>query len=94
MRPWIFSSWSLVSLSLATIFGFFILRTGIPDKNVRRYSLAFGCIALLLFLVSCGGGNGSQHIPTTGTPPGDVIVTVTATSATSHSAALNIAVTQ
>jgi len=94
MRPWIFSSWSLVSLSLATIFGFFILRTGIPGKNVRRYSVAFGCIALLLFLVSCGGGNGSQHVPTTGTPPGDVIVTVTATSATSHSAALNIAVTQ
>ena len=94
MRQWIFGSWSLVSLSLATIFGFFILRTGIPGKNVRRYSVAFGCIALLLFLVSCGGGNGSQHVPTTGTPPGDVIVTVTATSATSHSAALNIAVTQ
>ncbi len=89
LPPWIFVSWSL-----ATVFGFLMMRTAILGKNARRYSVVFGSIAVLLCLVSCGGGNGSQHNPTTGTPPGDVTITVTATSATSHSAALNIAVTQ
>jgi len=93
MRPWIFSSWSFVSWSLATVFGFFMVRTGMLGRNARRYSLVFASVALLLSLMSCGGGS-NQPKPTTGTPPGDVIVTVTATSATSHSAALNIAVTQ
>jgi hypothetical protein len=88
LLPWTFVSWFL-----ATVLGFFMIRTGVFGKNARRYSVVFGCIALLLCLVSCGGGNGSQG-PTTGTPPGDVTITVTATSATSHSAALNIAVTQ
>jgi hypothetical protein len=89
LPPWTFVSWSL-----AIVFGFFMVTTGILGKNARRYSVVFASIALLLCLVSCGGGNGAQHGPTTGTPPGDVTITVTATSATSHSAALNIAVTQ
>lgn len=87
--PWIFVSWSV-----ATVFGFFMVRTGLLGKNARRYSVVFGSIALLLCLVSCGGGNGTQTTTTTGTPPGDFSITVTANSATSHSAALNIAVTQ
>jgi hypothetical protein len=89
LPPWTFISWAL-----ATVIGFFMLRTGIFGKNARRYSVVFGCIALLLCLVSCGGGNGAHHVPTTGTPPGISNVTVTATSATSHSAVLNITVTQ
>lgn len=89
LPPWTFLSWTL-----ATVIGFFMMKTGILGKNARRYSVVFGSIALLLCLVSCGGGNGPQHIPTTGTPPGISSVTVTATSATSHSAALTINVTQ
>ena len=89
LPPWTFVSWSL-----ATVFGFFMVRTGILDKKARRYSVVFGSIALLLCLVSCGGGNGTQTTTTTGTPPGSFSITVTANSATSHSAALNIAVTQ
>jgi hypothetical protein len=88
LRPWVFASWSL-----ATMLGFFILRAGTLGKNARRYSVVFGCIALLLCLVSCGGGNGPQQNPTIGTPPGASNITVTATSGTSHSAALNITVT-
>ena len=88
LRPWTFVSWSL-----AMVLGFFMIRTGIFGKNARRYSIALGCIALLLCLVSCGGGSSQPNLKT-GTPPGDATITVTATSATSHSAALNIAVTQ
>src|SRR5579864_418112 len=89
LRPW-----TLVSWSLATVLGFFMVRTVALGKNARRYSVVFAGIAVLLCLVSCGGGGSNQPKPTTGTPPGDVIITVTATSATSHSPALNITVTQ
>lgn len=89
LPPWTFISWSF-----AMVFGFFMVRTGILGKNARRYSVVFASIALLLCLVSCGGGNGSQHGSTTGTPQGISTITVTATSATSHSAALNVTVTQ
>jgi hypothetical protein len=61
-------------------------------KNARRYLVVFGCIALLLCLVSCGGGSPKPN-PTTGTPPGAYSITVNATSGASHSAALNIIVT-
>ena len=67
-----------------------MVRTGLLGKNAKRYSVAFGSIALLLCLVSCGGGNGTQTTTTTGTPPGTFSITVTATSAASHSSALNI----
>ena len=88
LRPWTFVSWSL-----ATVFGFFMVRAGILGKNAGRYSVVFGCIALLLCLVSCGGGNGPQQGPTIGTPPGAANITVTATSGSSHSATLNVTVT-
>jgi len=42
LRPWTFVSWSL-----ATVFGFCMVRTGILGKNARRYSVVFGSIALL-----------------------------------------------
>ena len=87
LRPWTFVSWPL-----AMMLGFLMVRTGALGKNVRRYSVVFGCIALLLCLVSCGGGNPQPNRPN-GTPPGPATITVTATSATSHSAALNIMVT-
>jgi len=88
LRPWIFVSWSL-----ATMLGFFMLRAGTLSKNARRYLVVFGCIALLLCLVSCGGGNGPQQNPQNGTPPGTSNITVTAASGSSHSAPLSITVT-
>jgi hypothetical protein len=88
LRPWSFMSWSL-----GIVFGFIVMGVGARGKNARRYSVVFGCIALLLCLVSCGGGNGPQQNPTTGTPSGASNITVTATSGSSHSAALNITVT-
>lgn len=88
LRPWTFASWSLT-----TMLGLLMLRTAALGKNIRRYSVVFGCIALLLCLVSCGGGNGTQHNPQNGTPPGAFNITVTATSGASHTAPLNITVT-
>ena len=88
LRPWTFVSWSL-----ATMLGFLMLRTGALGRNARRYSVVFGCIALLLCLVSCGGGNGPQQNPQNGTPPGAFSITVTATSGASHSAPVSITVT-
>jgi hypothetical protein len=88
LRPWTFVSWSLTAM-----LGFFMIRTGVFGRNARRYSIVFGCMALLLCLVSCSGGNGTQQNPNNGTPPGPATITVTATSGTSHSAALNIMVT-
>ena len=88
LPPWTFAAWSF-----AAMFGLFMLKAGTLGKNARRYSVVFGCVALLLCLVSCGGGNGPQQNPNNGTPPGPATITVTATSGTSHSAALNIIVT-
>jgi hypothetical protein len=82
-----------VSWSLGIVFGFFVVGTGARGKNARRYSAVFGVIALALLVVSCGGGGSPQTNPRNGTPPGTSSITVTATSGTSHSAALNITVT-
>jgi len=83
---------NFVSWLLAIMLGFFILSARTLGKNARRYSVVFGCIALLLCLVSCGGGN-PQPKPTIGTPPGTSSITVTATSGSSHSSALTVTVT-
>ncbi|HEY2364220.1 MAG TPA: FG-GAP-like repeat-containing protein [Candidatus Angelobacter sp.] len=87
LRPWSFTSWSL-----GIVFGFFVVRINKGGKHAKRRSAVFGIIALALLVVSCGGG-GSKPIPTTGTPPGTSSITVTATSGSSHSAALNVTVT-
>jgi hypothetical protein len=88
LRPWTVSSWSL-----GIVFGFLVVRIGNRGKNARRYSAVFGVIALLICLVSCGGGNGAPPNSSTGTPPGTSSITVTATSGASHSSALSITVT-
>jgi hypothetical protein len=88
LRPWAVSSWSL-----GIVFGFLVVRIGNRGKNARRYSAVFGVIALLICLVSCGGGNGAPPNSSTGTPPGTSSITVTATSGASHSSALTITVT-
>jgi hypothetical protein len=89
LRPWIFAS-----STVGMVFGIFVVGVSVRGKNAMRYSAVFGVIALGLLVVSCGGGgNGSQQNPQNGTPPGTSSITVTATSGTSHSAALNITVT-
>jgi hypothetical protein len=87
LNPWTFAAWPV-----AMVLGLFVVSIGNRSKRVWRWSLAFGATALAFCLVSCGGGN-STPPPNIGTPPGTSSVTVTATSATSHSAALTITVT-
>ena len=88
LHPWTFAAWPV-----AMVFGLFVVVSiGDRSKKNRRWSLAFGALALGFCLVSCGGGN-STPSNNLGTPPGTSSVTVTATSATSHSAALTVTVT-
>jgi hypothetical protein len=63
-------------------------------KTAPRLALAWAAIAVVFLLGSCGGGSGSVTGGTNGTPVGSSSITVTATSATSHTVALNITVTQ
>jgi hypothetical protein len=85
--PWTFAAWPV-----AMVLGLFVVSIGNRSKKVWRWSLAFGATALAFCLVSCGGGN-STPPPNIGTPPGTSSITVTATSGTSHSAALSVTVT-
>ncbi len=91
LHPWTFAAWPV-----AMAFGLFAVSIGNRSKRVRRASLAFCALALCFCVVSCGGGGSSTTPPppNIGTPPGTSSVTVTATSATSHSAALTVTVTQ
>lgn len=88
LHPWTFAAWPVAML----VGLFVVVSIGNRSKKIRRWSLAFGALTLGFCLVSCGGGN-STTPPNIGTPPGTSSVTVTATSATSHSAALTITVT-
>jgi hypothetical protein len=63
-------------------------------KAARRLVLAWSAIAVIFLLGSCGGGNTTVTGGTNGTPVGTSSITVTATSATSHTTALSITVTQ
>jgi hypothetical protein len=84
--PWLFTFAGCLSLALFAA----LLRRG----PARRVVYLCAAVALTLFLVSCGGSRGSG--PTTqqnGTPAGTSSITVTATSATSHTTALTITVT-
>jgi hypothetical protein len=83
-----FTSWAL-----GIVFGVFVVGTGARGKKARRCSSVFGVIVLAFLVVSCGGGNGAPPNSSTGTPPGNSSITVTATSGTSHSGVLNITVT-
>ncbi len=88
LRPGIYPSWSL-----AIMFCFFVAGIVAAGKNTRRCSAVFSVITLALLVAGCGGGNGTQPIPTVGTPPGFSHITVTATSSTNHSTALDVTVT-
>jgi VCBS repeat protein/Big-like domain-containing protein/FG-GAP repeat protein len=87
LNPWTFAAWPV-----AMVLGLFLVSIGNRSKKVWRWSLAFGATALAFCLVSCGGGN-STPPNNPGTPPGTSSITVTATSGTSHSAALSVTVT-
>jgi len=86
-HPWTFAAWPV-----AMMFGLFVLSIGNRSKKIRRWSLAFGALALGFCLVSCGGGN-STPPSIIGTPPGTSSITVTATSGTTHAATLSVTVT-
>jgi hypothetical protein len=86
-HPWTFAAWPV-----AMMFGLFVLSIANRSKKTRRWSLAFGALALGFCLVSCGGGN-STPPPIIGTPPGTSSITVTATSVTTHAATLSVTVT-
>jgi hypothetical protein len=88
LNPWTFAAWPV-----AMVLGLFLVSIGNRSKKVWRWSLAFGATALAFCLVSCGGGNSTPPPNNPGTPSGTSSITVTATSATSHSAALTITVT-
>ena len=87
LNPWTFAAWTV-----AMVFGLFALSIGNWSKKARRWSLAFGALALGFCLVSCGSGN-STLPPNIGTPPGTSSITVTATSGTTHAATLSVTVT-
>lgn len=65
--------------------------------TAARAVLLWTTLGFTLFLVSCGGSGGGTGSGTgggqNGTPPGTSSITVTATSATSHTTALSITVT-
>jgi hypothetical protein len=88
LNPWTFAAWPV-----AMVLGLFLVSIGNRSKKVWRWSLTFGATALACCLVSCGGGNSTPPPNNPGTPSGTSSITVTATSATSHSAALTITVT-
>jgi hypothetical protein len=82
---WLFVVAGSFSLSLLALF---------RRNAVRRAALAWTAIVVVSLLGSCGGGSGPGTGPgSNGTPPGASSITVTATSATSHTSALTITVT-
>ncbi len=83
-------------LWLLALAGFFALlvSTALHGNRIRKLTPLLAAIAFVVLLGSCGGGSSSGTPgPPNGTPPGTSSITVTATSATSHTAALSITVT-
>ncbi|HEV3037605.1 MAG TPA: FG-GAP-like repeat-containing protein [Candidatus Angelobacter sp.] len=87
-----FLVWPLTVAGFFSLLFFAIFRR---RSTARQALVIWAAMACLLLTVSCGGGGSSVTPPNppTGTPSGASSVTVTATSATSHTAALNITVT-
>jgi hypothetical protein len=80
-------------LALAACWSLLLLTVLRGRGAARRAALVWAAIAFTLFLVSCGGSGGGTTTQQNGTPPGTSSITVTATSATSHTTALVITVT-
>jgi hypothetical protein len=91
LRPGIFA-WSTASFG---VLGLLWIAGGVAaGKKSRRRWLLLPILVLPLLSTSCGGGNPPPLPPTnSGTPAGTSTVTVTATSATSHTMPLTIVVT-
>jgi hypothetical protein len=70
-----------------------LLLVGNLRSKTKRRRFALALLPLLLFAASCGGGGGPVAPPVIGTPPGTSTITVTATSAVSHTAPLTLTVT-
>jgi VCBS repeat protein/Big-like domain-containing protein len=80
-------------LAFAGCFSLLLLAVLRGRRAAQRAALLWAAIVLVSLLGSCGGGSGSGTGGQNGTPPGTSSITVTANSATSHTAALTITVT-
>lgn len=84
----------LWAFTLASFFSALLLVLLRGRRAARRVALIWAAIVFVFLLGSCGGGQGgTTGGGSNGTPPGTSSITVTATSATSHTTALSITVT-
>jgi hypothetical protein len=79
--------------SVAMVLGLLVAGNFQTTRKGRRRWRALAGMAVALCIVSCGGGASTVKNPTNGTPAGTSSITVTAISATSHTAALTVTVT-
>ena len=80
--------------ALASSFGLLLFAFLRGRHRIRQAAPLWAAIVFALLLGSCGGSSGSgTGGGTNGTPPGPNSITVTATSATTHTTALSITVT-
>lgn len=90
LRPPTLFVWPLAVAGFFSLLFFSILRS----RNATKQAvILWAALASLFLMVSCGGGGVTvTPKPSTGTPTGTSSVTVSATSATNHTTALNITV--
>jgi hypothetical protein len=87
LRPWTFA-WSV-----GIVLGLLVAGNFQTARQARRRWGALTGVVLTLCMVSCGGGGTTVKNPVTATPAGISSITVTATSATSHTTPLAVIVT-
>jgi hypothetical protein len=87
LHPW------TVAWPVAIVLGLVVTVNLQTTRKTRMHWRALAAVAVALCIVSCGGGGTKVTNPTNGTPPGISSITVTAISATSHTAALTVTVT-
>jgi hypothetical protein len=78
--------------SAGMVFGLLMSFNIRTNRKVMSHWYALAAMGVALCVVSCGGGASVKN-PVNGTPAGTSIITVTATSATNHTAALTVNVT-
>ncbi len=79
--------------SVAIVLGLLVAGNFQTTRKAKSRWRALAGMAVVLCIVSCGGGDSTVPQPNGGTPPGAASITVTATSGVSHTAALSVTVT-